>query len=98
CSEVMARQSAAVMLQVDPSAVQPEDIDDALGELTSMIGGNFKALLPELCRLDLPTVRTSVGYQVRLPRAAQVLQCSFRWGSELFAVVVLQTVPADVTA
>src|SRR5215831_5148125 len=48
CSEAMARQSAATMLQIDPSAMDQRHVHDALGEVTNMIAGNFKALLPEL--------------------------------------------------
>ncbi len=56
CSAEFARQAAATMFGVDLSAASVSDTQDAIGELANMTGGNVKALLPEPCRLSLPTV------------------------------------------
>jgi chemotaxis protein CheX len=37
------------------------DLDDALGELTNMIGGNIKSLLPAPSHLSLPHVTHTIG-------------------------------------
>ncbi|MCU0705946.1 MAG: chemotaxis protein CheX, partial [Fimbriiglobus sp.] len=45
-----------------PSAeVTPAELADALGELANMVGGNLKALLPDGCRLSLPSVEPGAG-------------------------------------
>jgi chemotaxis protein CheX len=55
-SDEMARQAAAVMFDMTPEALTPEHISDAFGELTNMIGGNLKGLLPGPSVLGLPTL------------------------------------------
>lgn len=56
CSAEFARQAAATMFGMDASQASVSDTRDAIGELANMTGGNVKALLPEPCRLSLPTV------------------------------------------
>lgn len=60
CSADFAAMAAARMFAADGSVTQP-DLDDALGELTNMIGGNIKSLLPAPSVLSLPVVRHAVG-------------------------------------
>jgi chemotaxis protein CheX len=57
CPAELARRAAAVMFGVEPHAVSTEQARDALGELTNMVAGNLKALLPAPSSLSLPTVR-----------------------------------------
>ncbi len=51
-----ARDAAARMFDMEPAAVAPEDVHDATGEITNMIGGNVKAMLAGEHRLGLPSV------------------------------------------
>jgi hypothetical protein len=37
-----------------PEVIEPEDVDDALGEIANVLGGNVKSLLPEPSSLGLP--------------------------------------------
>ena len=55
CSTTVARRAAATMFGILPQDAAPEEIRDALGELTNMVGGNFKTLLKDDCRLSLPS-------------------------------------------
>jgi len=48
------RLAASIMFRIEPDAVGPDDLADALGELANMIGGNLKGLLSEPSRLSLP--------------------------------------------
>jgi hypothetical protein len=41
-----------------PAELGPEDVEDALGELANVLGGNVKALLPGPSALGLPEVGT----------------------------------------
>jgi chemotaxis protein CheX len=97
CTPAVARQAAAALRPGDPAPVRRTDLDDALGELTNLIAGDFKALLPKRCDLAPPSVRDTIGYHLRLPAAAQVLQGSFRCGEEVFTVTLLQTLPANIS-
>ncbi|HMA93259.1 MAG TPA: chemotaxis protein CheX [Polyangiaceae bacterium] len=56
CSADLARSAAAVMFGKEPDEATSEDIRDALGELTNMVGGNFKTLLKGDCRLSVPKI------------------------------------------
>ena len=56
CSAELARRAAVVMFSVELDKVSPEQVRDAVGELTNMTGGNLKALLPPPCQVSLPTV------------------------------------------
>ncbi len=66
CSADFARQAAATMFGVDVGSASVSDTQDAIGELANMTGGNVKALLPEPCRLSLPTVVEGADYTTRL--------------------------------
>lgn len=54
--EQAARSVAAAMFGLEASEVSDDDIADAVGELTNMVGGNIKSLLPEPSTLSLPVV------------------------------------------
>jgi chemotaxis protein CheX len=56
CSTSVARSAAAAMFGKLPQDAAPDDIRDALGELTNMVGGNFKTLLKGDCRLSVPNI------------------------------------------
>jgi len=90
CAEPMARHAAMVMFSMDAGTVSNEDLHDCLGELTNMIGGNLKALLPEPCTLGLPVVVEGHDYRLRLPGAAPVRRSAFRAGEEIIVVTVLE--------
>jgi chemotaxis protein CheX len=47
---------AAAMLQTAPESLEVADVSDSLLEVVNILGGNFKALLPEGCRLCLPRI------------------------------------------
>ncbi len=52
----LQRQAAATLFEIPASELTHELMDDALGEITNMIGGNLKALLPAPSHLSLPAV------------------------------------------
>ena len=54
---------AARMLGVADADVREEDLTDTLGEVTNMISGLVKALLPEPSALSLPVVAPSTSDQ-----------------------------------
>lgn len=42
------------------------DVQDAVGELTNMIAGNIKSILPSPCNLGLPVVAIGRDYQLQV--------------------------------
>jgi chemotaxis protein CheX len=72
CTDAHAQKAAEAMFMADPGTLGPDEISDALGELTNMIGGNIKSLLPEPSRLSIPTVANGENYKIRVPNAVLV--------------------------
>lgn len=91
CSSDLAREAAAIMFGIEPRQVDQEQIQDAIGELTNMIGGNFKSLLPEPCQLSLPAVTEGTDYAFRVLDCRQVLRLSFACNDAPFQVTVAQS-------
>ena len=66
-SQPVARHAASMMLQMPLGDVVENDMKDVASELTNMIGGNLKSLLPGPSFLSLPTIVSGrdFGLQVR---------------------------------
>jgi len=77
CSADFARSAAGTMFGIEPSAATVADTQDAIGELANMTGGNVKSLLPEPCRLSLPTVVEGTDYTTRVPGSELVTTVAF---------------------
>ena len=88
-SEVLIRQAAAVMFKMPQDAVTIELKRDALGELTNMIGGNLKALLPGPSFLCLPAVIEGSYYSVCVPSTRSVIEAGFSCQGQPFMVKLL---------
>lgn len=76
-SAEFARQAAATMFGVDPAAASVADTQDAIGELANMTGGNVKSLLPEPCRLSLPSVVEGQDVTTRFPGGELLTSVAF---------------------
>lgn len=50
--------AASLMFSIDQKDVQHQDCADTLTELTNMLGGTVKCLLPETCDLSLPSLQS----------------------------------------
>lgn len=92
CSEPMARRTAMCMFDIAAEDITEEELQDALGELTNMIGGNIKALLPGTCTLGIPVVVEGVDFRWRLPSSAPLVRSGFRDGDERVVVTLLERV------
>lgn len=73
----LASRIASVMFRLDGEKPTTEDMQDAIGELTNMLGGNIKALLAGDCHLSLPAVVEGRGYTVRVPTSHVVDRFAF---------------------
>jgi chemotaxis protein CheX len=88
CSPLLARRAAATMFGKSPGDAHPDEIRDALGELTNMVGGNFKTLLKGECRLSVPKVIDTVPYAEVVPAPGEHLWFECEGG-----VVILNVLP-----
>ena len=62
CAKPIARKAAAAMFNIAPVRLDDTELRDTVGELTHILAGNLKSLLPAPCRLSLPVV--TEGYNV----------------------------------
>jgi CheY-specific phosphatase CheX len=90
CSGPLATRAAQRMFSLEAGSVSASDLQDALGELTNMTGGNIKALLPEPCTLGLPVVVEGADYRLRLPGSSAVHRAYYRAEGEVLIVTVLE--------
>lgn len=91
--KALASRVASVMFRLDGETPTTEDMQDAIGELTNMLGGNIKALLAGDCHLSLPAVVEGRGYTVRVPTSHVVERFAFECEGQP-AVVNLMSVAA----
>ncbi len=87
--EHVARRAAAVMFELAEGDATLEDMQDAVGELTNMTGGNVKALLEGQCQLSLPAVVEGRDYSIRVPGSEAVTRVTFDVDGEPFVVSLL---------
>lgn len=80
CSNAASEHAAAALLGVERDKVTKDDIEDALGELANIIGGNVKGMLPEPCALSLPEVRP--GGPVSEPSLPEACELTGTWDDE----------------
>lgn len=91
CSAALAIDAAALMFARPAGDLRPEQVQDALGELTNMVGGNVEALLPDPCRLSHPTVIDGTGYSIRVPGRTKLhVQAAFECDGRLLLVTLLR--------
>lgn len=79
-SSAFAVKLAELMFEMDPSEMSEDEIRDAFGELVNMTTGQIKAMLPEGCRMGLPTVGACASTELDL-KGAEVYQ-AFPFQSE----------------
>jgi chemotaxis protein CheX len=86
----LAMRTTAQMLMVEESDVSLEELHDASGELANMIGGGFKALMPQPCSLSLPSVASGNEYRFQICHGVTVLQSSLMSEFGAISVTVLE--------
>lgn len=91
CPAEIGREVASVMFGVPRDEVSISDLQDALGEIANMTGGNLKSLLPEPTMLSLPSVTEGTDYSVRIPGARLVTQLAFAVLDRPVVVSLLQS-------
>ncbi|HEV7725938.1 MAG TPA: chemotaxis protein CheX [Modestobacter sp.] len=94
CDEATAVALTECLLRARPPAViEQEDVDDALGELANVLGGNVKSLLPELSSLGLP----QTGPIPPASRPEDLCRVDAQWRGQSLTITVQGATPAPHT-
>ena len=78
CPDALVKKAAASMFGMSEDEVGDEEMQDTLGELTNMTAGNINTLLPQGCRISLPSVAEGIDYKITIPGGRVVCQQAFR--------------------
>lgn len=98
CGAPLASTAAGIMFGVGDADASTADMQDAVGELANMIGGNVKGLLPEACHLSLPSVVEGSDYTVRVPGSRLVTRVPLRCGKHPLNVSLLESEDQNIAA
>jgi len=98
CPTALARRCAAQMFDSPIDAVTDSDVNDALGELANMIGGNLKSHLPGACTLSLPAVVDGHDSGVRVPGSHSLMRMAFASEGEVLVTILERNTTAGKSA
>ncbi len=90
CPEELARLAASILLDTDRQAVAVDDIRDAVGELTNMIAGNLKGLIPGTCQISVPKVTKGLDHRLFVPGSRLLQRVTFESNGQPFEVMLLE--------
>lgn len=90
CPRSLARRAAATMFGVSLTEPAQSEMQDAVGELANMTGGNLKSVLPEPCRLSLPSVVEAIDSVPLIAGMELITEIAFDCGGELVLVRLLR--------
>lgn len=88
CSEPLGRIATEAMFGTDD--VLAEDILDAIGELTNMVGGSVKSLLPAPTDLSIPSVAHRDGPGDPVPGMSQIGETVLESAAERVSISIWQ--------
>jgi chemotaxis protein CheX len=89
CPQALGRTLTAEMLRSE-STPTSDEIGDAIGELTNMVAGNLKALLPAPSSISLPAVVFGSDYELDVPNTTVVACVPFVCDSQIVVVLLVQ--------
>lgn len=92
CDREVTTAAAARMFELPANQLSTDMVLDALGELTNMLAGNLKGLLPGPCELGLPTVGDD--WDASLSGRQQAWQTAFRCDRGLLLVEIRECQPS----
>jgi chemotaxis protein CheX len=90
CAREVAEAITEAMFAMDPGTTSHEELDDAMGEMANMIGGNIKGLVPGPSQLSLPTVVAGKEISATIPGSALSVEALFALDSGTLGVQVLR--------
>ncbi len=90
CASALAERIAESMLHT--TGLDPADVRDALGEVTNMVAGNAKSLLPQPSKISLPVVTPGRDPSVGVPSMPVVARLAFQCEGLVLTVTALGSV------
>ena len=72
----IGKKIAATMFGLDEAEVENQQIKDVIGEITNILAGNIKSLLPGPCSLSLPSVAIT-DYNLHHPGSETLAAINF---------------------
>lgn len=90
CSRVLIRRAAAIMFNQPEDQLNDDDERDVVGELTNVVAGNIKALIPGSNSISLPTIIDGSDYRVSTLDVKSSEGFSFTLDGEGMTVTVLE--------
>lgn len=95
CPERLGKLLADSMFGKSSANRDTSDINDALGEITNILTGNIKALLPQPSRITLPVIASGNDYQLVVLGTEITAEVAFSCQGETFVVTILHQVDAN---
>jgi chemotaxis protein CheX len=91
CSEPFGRRAASIMLDSPLEQVTLADVHDVVAELTNIIGGGIKSVLPSPSALSLPTVVQGSDFHMHVHWTQEVAHGELTCDGESLQVRVLES-------
>lgn len=85
----IGKKIAGIMFSLDETELDSQQIQDVIGEITNIIAGNIKSLLPAPCSISLPSVAVT-DYDLHHPGSEMLTAVNFDCEGLPFLVVMLQ--------
>lgn len=89
CPESLAYKIAEIMFHLTPGSVGIEELQDAIGEIINMIGGNIKSLMSPSSHLSLPIVAVG-GHSLQYPMTQIVCKVTMKSLDQLFQITIMK--------
>jgi chemotaxis protein CheX len=92
CSHRLASRTAAAFFELSEVQVLREQMLDALGEVTNMVAGSIKPLLPGPCHISLPSVVDGTQYELNIRKGRLLLTTDFDSEGERLTVKLFEAI------
>ncbi len=89
CSREQAFEFTVRLMRIPFPTQLDEDVQDAIGELSNIIGGNLKPILPHGSALSMPSVVEGYPKSLRICGAHPVIQLAFGRALGVFWLTVV---------
>jgi chemotaxis protein CheX len=83
----IGRKVAATMYGLDKTEVEDQQIQDVVGEITNILAGNIKSILPATCSISLPCVAVT-DFDLHHPGSEMLTAVNFECEGLSFLVVL----------
>lgn len=91
CTESFARRAASIMLETPPADISLSEMHDTVAEISNIIGGGIKSILPGPSVLSLPTVTHGSDYHMHVPRTVRLAHLELTCHDEPLQVRILES-------